>query len=114
MRATKRASVTKKSPRDDLLGSPAPSEAFTSQGATGGNAQQHEHLRQTTILAYDEQLSWLDEKCIEARRNGGKAIRKAVIIRSLIDLARSAEVDLSGLSDEGELVTRFEQAIKAK
>jgi hypothetical protein len=71
-------------------------------------------LRQTTLLAYDYQLDWLDQKCIEARRGAGKPIRKAVLIRSLLDLAISAPVDLTGITSEDELVDRLEKAIKSK
>lgn len=126
MSASKRASIKSKSPLDAFIGSPSADTAteapVTDAAAVSTNREAAEQpgqdLRQTTIMAYDEQLDWLDEKCIEARKRKGKrkgpAIRKAAIIRALIDLARSAPVDLSGLQSEQELVHRFEQAIKSK
>jgi hypothetical protein len=126
MSVNKRASIKSKSPLDAFIGS-KPAETATETPVTDVPAAptngevtepQGPDLRQTTIMAYDEQLDWLDEKCIEARKRKGKhrgpAIRKAAIIRALIDLARSAPVDLSGLQSEEELVHRFEQAIKSK
>jgi hypothetical protein len=126
MSASKRASIKSKSPLDAFIGS-KPIETDTEASVIDAQAaptneetadQPGQDLRQTTIMAYDEQLDWLDEKCIEARKRKGKhrgpAIRKAAIIRALIDLARSAPVDLSGLQSEEELVHRFEQAIKSK
>jgi hypothetical protein len=125
MSVNKRASIKSKSPLDAFIGNPSAERAtadpvpdaaaLTNRAAA---EQLGQDLRQTTIMAYDEQLDWLDEKCIEARKRKGKrkgpAIRKAAIIRALIDLARSAPVDLSGLQSEEELVHRFEQAIKSK
>ena len=66
--------------------------------------------RQSTILLYDDQLAWLDEKCLEARR-GGKSIRKAAIIRSLIDLAIKANAQMNGIQNEDEIISRLKNAI---
>jgi hypothetical protein len=111
--SAKRASIRDRSPLDALFdkqGKPTPA-----QGRAGTHEDAPaETLRQTTIMVYDRHLNWLDEQCIAARTNGGKAIRKAVLIRALIDLARSAPVDLRGLEREEDLVVRFEAAIKAK
>lgn len=119
MPSTKRASIKQNNPLDNLFGAPAPSQAPIAAPDTNGASLRNEPageeaLRQTTIMVYDEQLDWLEQKCTEARSKGGKPIRKAVVIRALIDLARSSAVDLSGLKTEDELVIRIERAIKAK
>ena len=119
MPSTKRASIKNNNPLDNLFGPSAPTEAPTAPPAANGNGDKQasvaeEVLRQTTIMVYDEQLDWLEQKCTEARSRGGKSIRKAVLIRALIDLARSSAVDLSGLKTEQDLVGRIERAIKAK
>jgi len=117
MPSTKRASIKNNSPLDNLFGAPAGDPSMplevNGNGAKNGPVVE-EPLRQTTIMVYDEQLDWLEQKCTEARSKGGKPIRKAVVIRTLIDLARSSEVDLSGLKNEQDLIVRIERAIKAK
>ena len=119
MPSTKRASIKNNNPLDNLFGPPAPTEAPTATPDTNGNAVKpapvaEEALRQTTIMVYDDQLDWLEQKCTEARSKGGKALRKAVVIRALIDLARSSPVDLSGVKTEEQLLVRIERAIKAR
>lgn len=86
--------------------------AATGAADTGqeSSASSRGTTRQSTILLYDDQLSWLDEKCLEARR-GGKALRKAAIIRSLIDMAINSNVQLTGLQSEDEIISRLEEAI---
>ena len=103
----KRASLKDNSPLDTLIPTTPPKAA--KKAAKGPDKP-----RQTTIMLFDHQLDWLDQKTIEARSNGGKRIRKAVLIRSLIDLAIDSPVDLSGLGVDEELAERFEKAIKSK
>jgi hypothetical protein len=120
MPSTKRASIKNNSPLDNLFGSPTSTGAPTATAETNGKGDKQApvaeapELRQTTIMVYDEQLDWLEQKCTEARSNKGKSIRKAVVIRALIDLARSSAVDLSGLKTDEELLVRIERAIKAR
>jgi hypothetical protein len=68
--------------------------------------------RQSAIFLAEEHLDWLDEKCREARKNGGRAIRKAVIIRALLDAAMAAPIDLTGLRHEDDLRTRIRAGLK--
>jgi hypothetical protein len=111
--AAKRASLRDRNPLDSLF---ERERKHTQEGATAraDAGPPEETLRQTTIMLYDRHLNWLDEQCIAARTNGGKAIRKAVLIRALIDLARSAPTNLQGLEREEDILTRLEDAIKAK
>ena len=68
--------------------------------------------RQSAIFLAEEHLDWLDEKCLEARKNGGRAIRKAVIIRALLDAAMAAPIDLTGLRHEDDLRARIRAGLK--
>lgn len=119
MPSPKRASIKHNNPLDNLFGPvaaavDAPTLADVSGKSRENEAGDEDALRQTTIMVYDTQLNWLDQKCTEARNKGGKPIRKAVVIRALIDLAKSSEVDLTGLKSEADLLGRLERAIKAK
>jgi hypothetical protein len=68
--------------------------------------------RQSAVFLEERQIDWLEDKCREARRNGGKAIRKAAIIRALLDVAMAAPVDLTGLRRDADLAERIRQALR--
>ncbi len=77
-------------------------EASSRRGAAGKPA-----TRQSAIFLEERHLDWLDDKCREARRNGGKAIRKAAIIRALLDVGMESNIDLTSLRDEDDLLERM-------
>jgi hypothetical protein len=68
--------------------------------------------RQSAVFLEEQQIDWLEDKCREARKHGGKAIRKAAIIRALIDAAMESPIDLSGLRRESELIERIRQGLR--
>ncbi len=67
--------------------------------------------RQSAIFLEERQIDWMEDRCREARRNGGRAIRKAAIIRALLDVAIESGVDLTGLRREEDLGRRIRQAL---
>jgi hypothetical protein len=67
--------------------------------------------RQSAIFLEERHLDWLDDKCREARRRGGRAIRKAAIIRALLDVAMESALDLTNLRDEFDLRERFRRTL---
>lgn len=75
---------------------------------------EHGPTRQSAVFLEEAHIDWLEDKCREARRNGGKAIRKAAIIRALLDVAMESPVDLSGLRRDGELVERIRQGMRGE
>jgi hypothetical protein len=68
--------------------------------------------RQSAIFLEERHLDWLDDKCREARQRGGRAIRKALIIRALLDVAMESPVDLTSLRKEEELVDRVRRGLR--
>lgn len=70
--------------------------------------------RQSAIFLAEEHLDWLDEKCREARRNGGRAIRKAAIIRALLDVAMESPIDITGLRRDEDLLARVRTGLRAQ
>ncbi len=89
-----------------------PSEAAI-QEAAKPNPAEKEPTRQSAVFLEERHLDWLDDRCKEARKNGGKAIRKAAIIRALIDVAISAPIDLTGLRQVEELEERLRRGLRA-
>lgn len=69
--------------------------------------------RQSAIFLQEEHIDWLEDRCREARRNGGRAIRKAAVIRALLDVAMEVGIDLTGLRREDDLVVRIRQALRS-
>jgi hypothetical protein len=74
--------------------------------------QPERKARQSSVQLYEDQLDWLDEKRMEARKKGGRRLRKTEFIRALIDLAMRTDVDLKGIQSEEDIAQRFEEAIK--
>lgn len=72
----------------------------------------HAPTRQSAVFLEEQQIDWLEDKCREARKNGGKAIRKAAIIRALLDVAMESPIDLTGLRRDSELVERMRRAMR--
>jgi hypothetical protein len=68
--------------------------------------------RQSAIFLEEQHIDWLEDRCREARRNGGRAIRKAAIIRALLDVAMDSGVDLTGLKREDDLVGRIRESLR--
>lgn len=68
--------------------------------------------RQSAVFLEERHIDWLEDKCREARKNGGKAIRKAAIIRALLDVAMDAPVDLTGLASDKHLVDRIKHGVR--
>ncbi|HEV8637720.1 MAG TPA: hypothetical protein VG370_26165 [Chloroflexota bacterium] len=80
--------------------------------AEGEEPEPRSPTRQSAVFLEERHIDWLEDKCREARRNGGKAIRKAAIIRALLDVAIAAPVDLTGLRRDTELVERIRQGVR--
>ncbi len=69
--------------------------------------------RQSAIFLEEQHLDWLEDRCREARKNGGRAVRKAAIIRALLDVAMDSPVDLNGLRDQDDLLDRMKRSLRA-
>jgi hypothetical protein len=71
-----------------------------------------ETMRASNVLLPVHIWDWIDAKHAEARSKGGKAIRKAAIIRATFEVVMSKEVDLSGVQSEAEIIERLNRAIE--
>lgn len=70
-------------------------------------------IRQSAVFLAETHIDWLEDRCREARRKGGRAIRKATIIRALLDVAMEAPIDLTGLRREEDVVERIRKAMRS-
>jgi hypothetical protein len=75
-------------------------------------AVKQSQTRQSAVFLEEQHIDWLEDKCREARKNRGKAIRKAAIIRALLDVAMESPIDLSGLRRDDELVERMRRGMR--
>ncbi len=90
------------------------SEATSAATGTPTTPEPVEHgpVRQSAIFLEERHLDWLEDRCREARRNGGRAIRKAIIIRTLLDVAMESPIDLTALRHEDDLVERIRKGLR--
>ncbi|MHB1131260.1 MAG: hypothetical protein ACYC4L_02610 [Chloroflexota bacterium] len=79
--------------------------------ATVETVEERRETRQSAIFLVERHLDWLDDKCREARRRGGRAVRKAAVIRALLDVAIESSLDLTNLRDEFDLRERVRRAL---
>lgn len=90
---------------------PFVAERAPSEPASEGRRSAKPATRQSAIFLEEQHIDWLEDRCREARKNGGRAIRKAAIIRALLDVAMDAGVDLTGLKREEDLTVRVREAL---
>lgn len=110
MSSRKRAQVKNNSPLDTLF---TPTRRRQESSPDDSPSPGDERTaRQSSVQLYEDQLDWIDEKRIEARKQGGRRLRKTDFVRALIDLAMSCDVDLRGVTTDEELVERFREGIK--
>ena len=83
-------------------------------GADRSGSEEGAATRQSAIFLEERHLDWLEDKCREARRNGGRAIRKAAIIRALLDVAMQSPIDLTSLRRNEDLVERIREGLRAQ
>lgn len=69
--------------------------------------------KQTSLMLYEDQIEWIEMTCVHAIQRGGKKVRKAELIRAMIDLCRKKGLDLRGVRSEDEIQERIEQAISS-
>jgi len=75
-------------------------------------AEEKSATRQSAIFLEERHIDWLEDRCREARRRGGRAIRKAALIRALLDAAMEASIDLTGLRHEEDLLERVRRGLR--
>ncbi len=69
-------------------------------------------IRQSAVFLAETHIDWLEDRCREARRRGGRAVRKATIIRALLDVAMEAPIDMTGIRREEDVVERIRKAFR--
>ena len=93
---------------------PASGEEGTDSPAESSGIEPPEkgQTRQSAIFLEERHIDWLEDKCREARRRGGRAIRKAIIIRSLLDIAMESPIDLTSIRHEEDLLDRIRKGLR--
>jgi hypothetical protein len=81
--------------------------AATVEASVTDAAPERGTTRQSAIFLEERHLDWLEDKCRESRQRGGRAIRKALIIRALLDVAMECPIDLTSLRRDEDLHARI-------
>ncbi len=107
----KRISMSDHNPLDQLFGPSDAEKVATPKKGRPPAVQNRGDLIQTTLMVYQDQLSWMDETCFNARKKGGKSVSKAALLRALVDLAKAQGVNLEGVKKDEEIIDRLRQAL---
>lgn len=70
---------------------------------TLGRPATHEKWTKVTVVLFDRQIVFLDRLANDIRAKSGAAIRRAEILRALVDALEAAEVDLTTAKSEDAL-----------
>jgi hypothetical protein len=97
-------------PPDGETPAPAP-EAEPAQPEEPQEPPIEVETRASSVILPVTIWNWIDAKHAEARRNGGKATRKAAIIRAVFEVVMELDFDLSGSQSEEEIVRRIKGAM---
>lgn len=87
---------------------------MNSQPASQKKMQARPGYRQTSLVLPNDQLKWLAETTLRSTSDDGIVTNKTMVIKALIDVARSVKLDLAGLQTEEEIAERFVNAIKRR
>ncbi|MEM7132109.1 MAG: hypothetical protein AAF702_37735 [Chloroflexota bacterium] len=71
-----------------------------------------EPTRSSNVTLPISMWDWIDDRHREIQRSGWHSIRKAAVIRAIIQTAISVEVDLTGVTTEEEISQRYRSAIQ--
>ena len=74
--------------------------------------EEKQPTRQSAVFLEERHIDWLEDRCREARRRGGRAVRKAAVIRALLDVAMESPIDLTSLRREEDLVERIRKGLR--
>lgn len=108
----KRASIKNNSPLDAMF-QPSTAPAAKQADDSPPSPVDKPATRQTSVFLTEDQITWLDNAALQAKREGGKAIRKAVVLRTLVEIAMQTPLDLTGVQSEEEVRERMESALKS-
>ena len=73
-------------------------------GNSPGRPRAAEPARPTTVMLKPSQVTFLDGLALKIRASSGAAIRRAELLRALVDALQSSSVDLTAAGSESELV----------
>lgn len=67
--------------------------------------------RASNVTLRESQWNWIDDKQREIQREGWRGVNKSSVLRAVIEVAMSSEVDLAGATTEEEIVQRLSRAM---
>jgi len=77
----------------------------------GRPATHDEPWTKVTVVLFDRQIVYLDRLAADMRSKTGTAIKRAEIIRALIDALAAAKIDLTAATSEGDLRAKLATAL---
>jgi hypothetical protein len=112
---SKRASIRDNSPlaefKEEVEEDTAPAPQQEAPVEAKATRKPKPGYRQTTIILPNDQLKWLGEAALRSTNDNGIVTNKTTIIKALIDVARTVNLDLAGLKSEEEISRRLIEAV---
>lgn len=78
-----------------------------------GRPATHEEWTKVTVVLFNRQIVFLDRLANDIRAKTGAAIRRAEILRALVDVLESEGIDLSGAKSDADLKTLLRARLRA-
>ena len=95
------------------LAAPTPTEPIAAKVPTLGRPATHEEWTKVTVVLFNRQIVFLDRLANDIRAKTGAAIRRAEILRALVDALESEGIDLSEAKSEADLKALLSARIRA-
>ncbi|TAK23828.1 MAG: hypothetical protein EPO40_25035 [Myxococcaceae bacterium] len=91
----------------------APVEPAAVKAPTLGRPATHEEWTKVTVVLFNRQIVFLDRLANDIRAKTGAAIRRAEILRALVDALESEGIDLSEAKSEADLKALLRARLRA-
>lgn len=94
---------------------PPPAEIAPAKGTPSamGRPATHEEWTKVTVVLFNRQIVFLDRVANDIRAKTGAAIRRAEILRALVDALESEGIDLSAAKSEADLKALLSARLRA-
>lgn len=113
--------MAKKKPRfgkDDSIFSSTDAtkeSAGKAKAAAPGRDQPKSHGEEwtkVTVVLYNREITFLDDLSVKIRKKTGTVIRRAGIIRALVDMLEDSKIDLTDVESEADIKAKLLDALK--
>ena len=97
--------------KDDSIFSSTDATEKTSTGRGRPKAHEDEWTK-VTVVMFNREITFLDDLSVKIRKTTGSVIKRAEIIRALVDALEDSKIDLTGVKTEADVKAMLLAALK--